>query len=140
MSIQAIKGVEVGMGFETAALKGSKVHDEIRYNNKAFLRPTNNAGGIEGGMSNGERLIFSAAMKPISSLSKPLKSVDLGTKEEISAEVVRSDVCAVPAAGVIGEAVVAIEIAKALLEKTGGDSMTEIKNNFENYLKQVREF
>ncbi len=142
MSIQAVKGVETGNGFEMAGLRGSEVHDEIRYDSskRKFYRISNNAGGVEGGMTNGEYLIFSAAMKPVSSLKKPLKSVDLKTKEDIVAEIIRSDVCAVPAAGVIGEAVVAIEIAGALKEKTGGDSIEEMKRNYENYLKQVMEF
>jgi len=140
MSIQAVKGVESGGGFSSAAKKGSEVHDEISYDKKrkVYYRNTNNAGGIEGGMTNGEPLVFSAAMKPISSLAKPLMSVNIKTKKKEASEIVRSDVCAVPAAGVIGEAVVAIEIAKALLEKTGGDSMREVKRNYKGYLSQIK--
>jgi chorismate synthase len=138
MSIQAIKGVEVGLGLEAGKRWGSKVHDEIYYNNK-FYRTTNNAGGIEGGMTNGEPIILRAAMKPIPTLYQPLSSVDLETKEKFKASVERSDVTAVPAASVVGEAVVAFELAKAFLEKFGGDSMEEIKANYENYLAMVRE-
>jgi chorismate synthase len=117
MSIQGIKGVEIGLGFKAAALPGSKVHDEIFYNEeKGFYRKTNNAGGIEGGMTNGELLVIRAAMKPIPTLYKPLCSVDYITKEPFKASVERSDTCAVPAASVVGEAVVAFELLKALLE------------------------
>lgn len=142
MSIQGIKGVEVGAGFNAAAKRGSQVHDEIMYDSdkKKFYRTSNNGGGIEGGMTNGERLIFRAAMKPISSLQKPLKSVDINTKKAAASEVVRADVCAVPAAGVVAEAVVAIEIARALKEKFGGDSLEEMVRNYKNYLKQVEGF
>lgn len=147
MSIQAIKGVEIGMGFEAARLSGSKVHDEIFYienttNKKTrmmrFYRKTNNAGGLEGGISNGEDIVLRAAMKPIATLRTPLKSVDFITKKPSLASFERSDVCAVPAACVVGEAVVAIEIAKAMLEKFGSDNMDEIKTNFKNYLKYLR--
>lgn len=139
MSIQAIKGVSFGLGFEAAARKGSMVHDEIFYDKKnGFYRKTNNSGGIEGGMTNGEDIIISAAMKPISTLAKPMASVNLKTKSPVRATVVRSDVCAVPAAGVIGEAVSAIEIANAVIEKFGGDSVKEMRRNFEGYLKQIK--
>ncbi|NLB34336.1 MAG: chorismate synthase [Elusimicrobia bacterium] len=142
LSIQAIKGVEFGIGFKSATLPGSKVHDEISYEKqeKKYYRKTNNAGGIEGGMTNGEPLIITAAMKPISSLMKPLKSVNTITKEPVASEKVRSDVCALPAAGVVGEAAVALELASALMEKTGGDSIREMKRNYKAYLDQVRNF
>lgn len=141
MSIQAIKGVEFGIGFGFGSTPGSASHDELYYAEKAgFYRNTNNAGGIEGGISNGEDIVVSCAMKPIPSLKRPLKSVDMKTKKADIAEAVRSDVCAVPAAGVIGEAVLAFEIARAYKEKFGGDSMAEILANYKNYLKQVRSF
>lgn len=137
MSIQAIKGVEVGIGFDAARRPGSRVHDEIAYNG-GYCRYSNNAGGIEGGMSNGEPIVLRAAMKPIPTLYKPLRSVDIRTHEPFTATVERSDACAVPAALVVAEAVVAIEIANALLEKFGGDSMLEIRRNLEGYLEQIR--
>ena len=141
MSIQAVKGVGFGMGFDVAQARGSAVHDEIFYDkNKGFYRNTNNSGGIEGGMSNGEDIIIRAAMKPISTLKKPLSSVNVKTKKKVLATVERSDVCAVPAAGVIGEAVSAIEIAGAMLEKFGCDSIREMKRNFNGYIEQVRKF
>ncbi|MEK7773372.1 MAG: chorismate synthase, partial [Deltaproteobacteria bacterium] len=154
MSIQAIKGVEVGAGFKAAALPGSLVHDEIFFmsagkKNKAkgywprtprFYRKTNNAGGIEGGMSNGEPVVFRASMKPIPTLYKPLRSVDIVSKKPFRAGVERSDVCAVPAAAVIAEAVAAFEIARAFLEKFGGDSTAEIERNYRGYLRQIAEF
>lgn len=137
MSIQAIKGVEVGIGFEAARRPGSQVHDEIYYHD-GFCRDTNNAGGIEGGMSNGEPIVLRAAMKPIPTLYKPLRSVDMRTHEAFEATVERSDTCAVPAALVVAEAVVAIEVANALLEKFGGDSIVEIRRNIEGYREQIR--
>jgi len=137
MSIQAIKGVEVGIGFEAARRLGSKVHDEISYNG-GYKRESNNAGGIEGGMSNGEPIVVRAAMKPIPTLYKPLRSVDICTHEPFVATVERSDTCAVPAALVVAEAVVAIEVANAFLEKFGGDSVVEIRRNLEGYLEQIR--
>jgi chorismate synthase len=141
MAIQAIKGVSFGIGFESAALKGSLAHDEIFYDKKKrFYRKTNNSGGIEGGMTNGEDIIIRAAMKPISTLKRPLSSVNIRTKKPIKAAVERSDVCAVPAAAVIGEAVSSIEIANAFLEKFGGDSMKEMKRNYDGYMAQVRRF
>lgn len=141
MSIQAVKGVSFGMGFEAAKRRGSAVHDEIFYSNsKGFFRRTNNAGGIEGGMTNGEDVIIQAVMKPISTLKTPLASVNIKTKRSVKATVERSDVCAVPAAGVIGEAVSAIEVANAMMEKFGGDSIGEMRRNYEGYLAQVRRF
>ena len=105
-----------------------------------FYRKTNNAGGIEGGMSNGEPILLRAAMKPIPTLYKPLRSVDINTKRSFQASVERSDICAVPAASVIGEAVVALEIANAFLEKFGGDSIEEVKRNYQGYLQYLRRF
>jgi chorismate synthase len=141
MSIQAIKGVEVGAGFESAVLPGSRVHDGIYHvPEKGFYRKSNGAGGIEGGISNGEPLVVRAAMKPIPTLYKPLDSVDLQTKEPLEASVERSDVCAVPAACVVGEAVVAQTLAAACLEKFGGDHMEEIKDRIDKHRKYVAEF
>ncbi len=156
MSIQAIKGVEVGIGFEAAERFGSGVHDEIYFKGQGsrvkgqgnefwpispgFFRKTNNAGGIEGGMSNGEPIILRAAMKPIPTLYKPLRSVDIRTKKGFAASVERSDICAVPAASVVGESVVAFEIANAFVEKFGGDSIDEIKRNYRGYLEYLRRF
>lgn len=137
MSVQAIKGVEVGIGFNAARSPGSLVHDEIFYNN-GYQRNSNNAGGIEGGMSNGEPIVVRAAMKPIPTLYKPLSSVDIRSHEPFAATIERSDTCAVPAALVVAEAVVAIEIANALLEKFGGDSVSEIQRNLAGYLEQIR--
>jgi chorismate synthase len=140
-SIPGIKGVELGLGFKVANRLGSQVHDEIYYKKgKGFLRRSNNAGGIEGGMTNGEPITLRCVMKPISTLRSPLKSVDILSKKSVRATVERSDICVVPAAGVIGEAVVAIELARAMLEKFGGDSLGEMKRNYQGYLKQVREF
>ncbi|NTV48373.1 MAG: chorismate synthase [Geobacteraceae bacterium] len=136
MSIQAIKGVEVGIGFDAARRPGSRVHDEIFYKD-GYKRDSNNAGGIEGGMSNGEPVVVRAAMKPIPTLYSPLRSVDMRTHEPFEATVERSDTCAVPAALVVAEAVVAIEIANALLEKFGGDSIFEIRRNLEGYREQI---
>jgi len=139
MSIQAIKGVEIGLGFEAARNLGSHVHDEILYeaNQKIFRRKTNHAGGIEGGISNGEPIILRAAMKPIPTLRKPLSSVDILTKQPFQAAYERSDVCAVPAAGVVAEAAVAYELAGALCEKFGGDSLGEMRRNFAGYVEQA---
>jgi chorismate synthase len=139
VSIQAVKGVEFGLGFESAQVWGSEVHDEIFFDKKTgFNRKTNNAGGFEGGMTTGESIIVSCVMKPIPTLMKPLKSVNLKTKKAELAEAVRSDTCAVPAAGVVGEAVVAFELAKAVKEKFGGDSVEEFKRNFNGYMKQLK--
>ena len=133
MSIPAIKGVEIGLGFAAAGLQGSQVHDEIGYDN-GYVRFSNNAGGVEGGVTNGQAVVVRAAMKPIPTLVKPLRSVDVRTKEAKPAHAERSDVCAVPAAAVVGEAVVAIALAGALLEKFGGDRMSELKGNVRAYL------
>ena len=141
MSIQAIKGVEFGIGFGSAALLGSLAHDKIFYNKrKGFYRKSNNAGGIEGGMTTGEDIIIRAAMKPIATLRRPLSSVDIRTKKRVMATVERSDVCAVPAAAVIGEAVSSIEIASSLIEKFAGDSISEMRRNYDGYLAQIKRF
>jgi chorismate synthase len=141
MSVQAVKGVEIGAGFTSASLPGSKVHDEIFFEAKrGFYRNTNNAGGIEGGISNGEDIIISCAMKPIPSLVKPLRSVDILTKSQVEAATVRADVCAVPAAAVVGEAALAIVLAAAYAEKFGGDSIKETLRNFEGYKLQIGSF
>ncbi len=153
MSIQAIKGVEIGLGFEMARRRGSQVHDEIFFDPAkivsegtprivptGFYRGSNNSGGTEGGMSNGAPLIVRVAMKPISTLMSPLQSVDLKSKRPTDASVERSDVCAAPAAAVVGESVVAVELAKAFLGKFGGDSLREIRRNYEGYLEQIKNF
>jgi chorismate synthase len=142
MSIQAVKGVEVGIAIAAAGGMGSQVHDEIGYDREhaRFIRPTNRAGGLEGGMTNGEEVIVRGHLKPISSIRQPLQSVDLASKEPVKAAYERSDVCVVPAAGVIAEAMVALVLARAFLEKFGGDSMPETKRNYEGYLQQVRRF
>ncbi len=138
MSIPAIKGIEFGEGFGLSELCGSRAHDEIFYSSsKGFYRETNRAGGLEGGMTNGEPILIRAAMKPIPTLSKPLKTVDIVTKKPVSAIKERADVCAVPAAAVVGEAAVAFEIAHAVIEKFGGDSLLELKRNYNGYLKQI---
>lgn len=141
MSIQGIKCVGIGLGCEVAHKRGSQCHDEIIYKkDEGFGRKTNSAGGIEGGISNGEDIVLRAFMKPISTLKKPLASVDAKTKKTTEAAVERSDICAVPAAGVIGESVVAFEIANCMHEKFGGDSLEEMKRNFDGYLEQVKKF
>jgi chorismate synthase len=140
MSIQAFKGVEIGLGFAAARLPGSRVHDEIGYEKGGFLRRSNRAGGLEGGMTNGEAIVIRGAMKPIPTLYQPLQTVDLGTKEAFAATVERSDVCAVPAAAVVAEAVVAIELTEAVLEKFGGDAMEEVQENLAAYLRHVQNF
>lgn len=137
MSVQTVKAVEVGLGFGVAKLRGSQVHDEIA---KGFARKTNNAGGIEGGMTNGQPVVVRAACKPISTLRKPLQTVDLATKEEAAAAYERSDVCVVPAASVIGEAVVAFEIARAFLDQFGADTYDETKRRFESYRAGLARF
>jgi chorismate synthase len=138
-SIHAIKGAEVGLGFETARRPGSQVHDEILLDKDGgFQRASNSAGGLEGGVTNGQPVIVRAAMKPISTLRKPLRSVDVQTKEAVEAVVERSDVCAVPAAGVVGEAMMAIVLAAAFLDKFGGDSMDEIRRNHQGYLDYLK--
>ncbi len=139
MSIQAIKAVEVGAGFGAANKPGSQVHDEIFWGKKdGFYRKTNMAGGIEGGISNGENIVLRAAMKPIPTLMKPLRSVDLTTKKPFKAGVERSDVSAVPAAGVVAEAAVAFELASAMIEKFGGDNIEEMKRNYHWYDKHLK--
>jgi chorismate synthase len=141
VSIQAFKGVEFGIGFEAARQRGSKVHDEIMYTeNDGFYRASNRAGGFEGGMTTGEPIVVRGVMKPISTLYKALQSVDIDTKEAFTAQVERSDTCAVPAAGVIMENIIAWEVAQAFLEKFGGDSIEEIHANVTNYKKQVEQY
>ena len=153
MSIQAIKGVEIGLGFEMARRRGSQAHDEIFFDPAkmvgegtprivptGFYRGSNNSGGTEGGMTNGAPLVVRVAMKPISTLMSPLQSVDLRSKQPADASVERSDVCAAPAAAVVGESVVAFELANAFLEKFGGDSLREIKRNYESYLEQIKHY
>ncbi|MBX6377084.1 MAG: chorismate synthase [Clostridia bacterium] len=143
MSIPAIKGVEIGLGFAAAARPGSQVHDEIFYRRLpegggVFYRETNHAGGIEAGVSNGEPVVVRAAMKPIPTLYKPLRSVDMASKEPFEASVERSDVCAVPAASVVAEAAVAFVLSQALLEKFAGDSLAELRAAYENYMASLR--
>ncbi|MEK5281044.1 MULTISPECIES: chorismate synthase [Paenibacillus] len=141
MSINAFKGVEIGIGFEAGKLRGSKVHDEIMYEaSKGYYRASNRLGGFEGGMTNGMPIVVRGVMKPIPTLYKPLQSVDIDTKEPFTAQVERSDACAVPAACVVLESVVAWEVAKAFLDKFGGDSLEEIKANYENYLAQLESY
>ncbi|PPQ47680.1 chorismate synthase [Paenibacillus peoriae] len=138
MSINAFKGVEIGIGFEAGELRGSQVHDEILYDEECgYHRRTNRLGGFEGGMTNGMPVVVRGVMKPIPTLYKPLQSVDIDTKEAFTAQVERSDACAVPAASVVMEHVVAWEIAKALLEKFGGDSIEEIRANIASYEEQL---
>jgi chorismate synthase len=146
MAVQAIKGVEIGLGFEAARRPGSLVHDPIIYDesqkdspNLGYTRPTNNAGGLEAGMTNGQPLVIRAAKKPISTLRKPLDSINLDTKQSEAASYERSDVCAVPAASVIVENVVAFEIAAALVEKFGGDSLVEMQARYKLFQQMARE-
>lgn len=142
MSIPAVKGVAIGAGIEGAARPGSQVHDEIEYDeaSRRFQRPTNRAGGLEGGITNGEELRVRGFMKPISTLRRALRSVDIDTKQSESAAFERSDITAVPAAGVIGEAMAALVLAQAMREKFGGDSIGEMRRNFEGYRTQLREY
>ncbi len=142
MSIQAMKGVEIGMGFESARRYGSEVHDDIYFDQTAgkFIRKTNNAGGLEGGITNGQPIIVRVAMKPIATLYSPKDSVDIETKEPFEATVERSDICTVPAAGVVGEAVIAYEMANAMIEKFGGDTLEEMKRNYQAYQEYVSSF
>jgi chorismate synthase len=142
MSIQAIKGVEVGLGFLAARSPGSTVHDPIHYDgaSRRFTRPTNRAGGLEGGITNGMPVVCRAAMKPIATLKKALASVDVGSKEAYQAAFERSDVCAVAAASVVGEAMVCIVLADALLEKFAGDSLRELARNIDGYRAQLTEY
>lgn len=146
MAVQAIKGVEIGMGFEAARRPGSQVHDPIHYDptragepSLGYVRPTNHAGGLEAGMTNGQPLVIRAAKKPIATLRKPLQSINWETKQPMKAQYERSDVCAVPAASVIIEAVVAFEVAAALIEKFGGDNLREMKARYELFLKLARQ-
>jgi chorismate synthase len=145
VAIQAFKGVEIGLGFEAARRPGSKVHDEIGFDpsqkerpSLGFTRATNNAGGLEGGMTNGQPVVVRGAMKPISTLGKPLRSIDLNTKQPSEAGWERSDISAISAASVVMENVIAFEIARALLEKFGGDSLPEVRVNYDNYLATAR--
>jgi chorismate synthase len=140
MSLPAVKGVGIGIGFEAAENLGSKVHDPISWSKKkpyGFYRRTNRAGGIEGGISNGEPVVLRVAMKPIPTLRKPLRSVNMKTRASSRAAVVRSDICAVPALGVIAEAVLALELAGAMREKFGGDSLREMSENYRNYVRRI---
>ncbi|NBW73588.1 MAG: chorismate synthase, partial [Microbacteriaceae bacterium] len=137
MGIQAIKGVEIGDGFESARRRGSEAHDEIEIKDGLVSRSTARAGGIEGGMSTGQVLRVRAAMKPISTVPRALKTVDVATGEEATAHHQRSDVCAVPAAGIVAEAMVALTLASAVLEKFGGDSIQETKRNLAGYLANI---
>ena len=142
VSMQAVKGVEIGFAAEGAASFGSKVQDTIHYDleERRFTRGANRAGGLEGGIANGQDVLVRGLLKPISTLRRPLASVDLATRQPALAAYERSDVCVAPAAGVIGEAMVAIVLAQAFLEKFGGDSLGETRRNFEGYLEQVRSF
>ena len=145
MSLQAVKAVEIGSGVTSAVSQGSAVHDAIGYEKQkqrftGFVRSSNNAGGIEGGVTNGEDVLVRGYLKPISTLRRPLESVDFATREPVKAAYERSDVCVVPAAGVAGEAMVALTLARAALEKFGGDSIGETKRNFQGYLGQLKDF
>ncbi len=141
LSIQAVKGVEIGMGFAVSKSLGKDVHDEIFHDKKkGFYRKTNRAGGLEGGVTNGEDIVLRAATKPYATLMSPLQSVHIDSKEKDVATVERSDVTAVPACGVVGEAMTAFELAKSFLAKFGGDSLKETKRNFDGYSKQLKEF
>jgi chorismate synthase len=144
MSLQAVKAVEIGIGVAAAAAPGSAVHDEIGYTEATgfagFTRPRNNAGGIEGGVSNGEDIRVRGYLKPISTLRRPLKSVDFETREPVQAAYERSDVCVVPAAGVGAESMVALTLAGCALDKFGGDSMGETLRNHRGYLEQLKNY
>ncbi len=146
MSLQAVKAVEIGTGVESALSFGSAVHDEIGYVKDShapftgFTRASNHAGGIEGGISNGQDILVRGYLKPISTLRRPLGSVDFATREPVKAAYERSDVCVVPAAGVAAEAMVALTLARCALEKFGGDSIAETRRNFAGYQTQLREF
>jgi len=142
MSIQAVKAVEIGAGVAAASSYGSEVQDEITYDSvrRRFARPTNRAGGLEGGITNGEDVVVRGYLKPISTLRRPLGTADLGTKQTVQAAYERSDVCVVPAGGVVGEAMAALVLAGAFLEKFGGDSLTETRRNFDGYQRQLDEF
>lgn len=140
LSIQAVKGVEIGMGFGVTQALGSEVHDEIFYNENGFYRKTNRAGGLEGGITEGEEIVVRGALKPIATLMRTIMSVDIDTKAPFDSAKERSDVCTVPAAGVIGEAVVAFVVADAMQEKFGGDSLEEMKRNFLGYMGQLKDY
>jgi chorismate synthase len=142
MSIQAVKGMEIGAGIAAAGSNGSEVQDEISYDKAAnkFRRSSNRAGGLEGGITNGEDVLVRGYLKPISTLRKPLGTADMVTKEPIQAAYERSDWCVVPAAGVAAEAMVALVLADAFLQKFGGDSLAEMRRNFDNYARQIDEF
>jgi chorismate synthase len=142
MSIQAVKAVELGTGVENATSHGSEVQDEIIYDRtkKRFEHTSNRAGGLEGGITNGGDIVVRGYLKPISTLRRALQSADLNTKEVVKAAYERSDVCVVPAGGVIGEAMVAMELAMAFVEKFGGDSLEETRRNFDGYQKQLDAF
>jgi chorismate synthase len=140
VSIHAVKAVEIGAGVANASKPGSEVHDEIFYRDNGFTRSTNRAGGLEGGITNGEELRVRGYLKPISTLKKPLRSVDIDTKQEDAAAYERSDVTVVPAAGVIGESMLALVLANAYREKFGGDSIDEMKRNFAGYVESVNQF
>ena len=140
MGIQAIKGVEIGAGFQCGELPGSEIHDEMFYDeNKKIYRKTNRAGGLEGGMSNGEDIVIRACMKPIPTLMKPLHSIDIGSETEVLACKERSDVCAVSAASVVGEAMAAIVIAEAVTDKFGNDAMVDVLSAMKAYKARVQE-
>ncbi|MGD2278961.1 MAG: chorismate synthase [Candidatus Omnitrophota bacterium] len=141
MSIPAVKAVSMGGGIESASKKGSEAHDPITYHKaaKAFARPSNIAGGLEGGVTNGSPVVVRGFMKPIATLGAPLTSVDINTKKKISAAKERADVCAVAACGVVAESAVAFELASSLLEKLGGDSMTELRGNYSAYMRHLKE-
>ena len=140
MSIQAIKGVEIGAGFRCAELPGSQIHDEIFFDGERIIRRTNRAGGLEGGMTNGEDILLRAVMKPIPTLMKPLQTIDIGSKLSVSASKERSDTCAVEAASVVGEAMAATVLADAVLEKFGGDCLADILSSMQSYAERLREF
>jgi chorismate synthase len=140
MSIQAMKGVEVGVGFQAAATRGSDVFDPILHDGQRFVRPSNRMGGLEGGMTNGEPIVVRAAMKPIPTLARPLPSVDLATKKAFDAQKERTDSCAVPAAAVVAEAAVAFVLADALLDKLGGDTMAEVQRSLEAYRGDLHQY
>jgi chorismate synthase len=139
MSIQSVKGVAIGPAFENAALRGSRVHDVVEYRDGAWRRPTNRAGGLEGGITNGEPVVARIAVKPISTMRRALPSADLATGAQVPAHYERSDTAVVPAAGVIGEAMMAYVLAAALLEKCGGDSAAEVRRNYDAFIREQRE-
>jgi chorismate synthase len=152
MSLQAVKAVELGRGVTAASAMGSTVHDAIQYEQgetepedggqkfTRFARESNNAGGLEGGISNGEEIVVRGYLKPISTLRRPLASVDFASREPVKAAYERSDVCVVPAAGVAAEAMVALTVARLVIDKFGGDSLGELKRNFAGYCEQIRRF